>query len=656
VQVSGSLVSRRRAFLLLGAIAVAWFPLLIDGGAIERASALFSLADSPHPYFVPEHGILLYLWSPLVVGSVYVLLMSPGLFLSIACGGMEQISRWVVHSGALSIVLVSGLAGAVQLLSGHPLVGTEFIATILLCSLICFAVLLVRVHRGHALAWPFAEPSAGATIVLTIFVPLLILICLTPKFFWENLNGDGAHAFEAGRLLLHRTLPFWPKEAGAISAYPGITSMLSSFPISWFIRLFGNFEASARLPFILYLGLLYCAMLAMIQHKREARLTLVELLLVSLAVIVYAVVVSFNVTYSPYMADIALPAERETLLIVLFLGFLLSFLRKENGWMSLFLLLTFFTVPSASLMISLWLFSAFVFMRPVPWRQLIGAFSVLAGGLVLNAIAPFLLTTSDLPAPGHEFNLEGLLYRLDFGRPELRRTLFLVVPSGILPAFSILAWRKQDRATKALSLLTITYFSFFFIQSHVALHYFIPVMILPVIVFWKSEWIFRTRFRSLILASTAVTAFTALLLSLPPHAKPDSSGRLVGAAIEDRTGRYEKSEPGAFRRSQILDRLFPGPWSRKVPDQSYGGSPLVWYYYAHRETDTPRVINYAIQPATDPAPAGFRLLAKQDDTALYLGSNAVWESHKKMHPPVPACSPIYEISRRSLFPKETSSD
>ena len=91
---------------------------------------------------------------------------------------------------------------------------------------------------------PLSQAYTRTTILMMVLVPMVLLIALTPKFFWENFNGDGVHAFESARLLLVQPLPFWPASAGEIASFPGITSMLFTFPTSWFIRLFGEFEAS----------------------------------------------------------------------------------------------------------------------------------------------------------------------------------------------------------------------------------------------------------------------------------------------------------------------------------------------------------------------------------------------------------------------------
>ena len=121
--------------------------------------------------------------------------------------------------------------------------------------------------------------------------------------------------------------------------------MLFAFPTSWFIRLFGEFEVSARLPYLLFLIAVFGGIQALIAYGQKRSLSLTELALICLGLTAYTFAVAFSATYNPYTADIALPATQDTLLLVCFLGFLLAFLQDERNWAILFLLLTLFSLP-----------------------------------------------------------------------------------------------------------------------------------------------------------------------------------------------------------------------------------------------------------------------------------------------------------------------
>jgi hypothetical protein len=629
---------------------VTWLPVLFLNGALDSAASLFPLANSAHPYIVFEHALTLYILAPLEVLSAFILLLSPGLLLSIALNAAKGIGEWVLTGFTLSLVLVSAAAGTVQWIIGRPLKDTAFLTVIVGCSIACLGILIFRKIRGHNLVWPLAQPHWVTTVLSMLLVPVLILIVLAPKFYWENFNGDGAHAFESARLLLYQPFPFWDPLAGAITSFPGITSMLFAFPTSWFIRLFGEIEVAARLPFLLYLMALFGALLTVTELDRSKPLGITERWLIWLALLVYSVVMAFSATYNPYFADIALPATQDTLLMICFVGFILTFLRQEWYWHFLFAALTIFSLPNGMLLIGFWLISVVFIWKPLPRKQLALSAAALLVCLLLTAITPYVLRTLHHPLPGSEYALTGLLRQFAFLQwTDWRRIAFLLVPSGLLPGVALLAWRWQDRVARTLTILTIIYFGFFYIQAHIALHYFVPVMLLPLVVIWRNQLTMDTNSRSFVHAGAAITAILALLISLPENAVPDSNARIVGSAIEDRIGGYHHLDPASLRRSTILRHLFPLAWDPSVPDKSYGGSPLSWYYYAHNAKASDRDVNYVLQPAEDPPPTGMRCLATEEGVSLYLLGDLVWANHRAIRPPTPAGSKVYEIPRGILF-------
>src|SRR3972149_607093 len=338
-------ITRPRVFRLFAVVVVAWLPALLGREAISSVAALYPLANSANPYFVAKHAALPYICSPIVVASACFLFLSPGLFLSLALDGAKGVAQWVLTSLAISLVVVSVTAGIVQSLSAIALRGEAFAVVVVVCSLLCFGFLLLRLTSGRTCCWPLSEPAARSTLLSLLVVPVLILLCLTPKFYWENFNGDGVQAFEVARILFFHPLPFWDPSAGSLASYPGFTMMLVAFPESWFLRFFGDFEASVRLPFLLQLVALYCAVLAVVEHGRSRTLGLADRLLIWWGLTIYAVVMAFSATYSPYSADISSPATRETLLMACFLGSVMAFLQQERGWMVLFILLCYLSVP-----------------------------------------------------------------------------------------------------------------------------------------------------------------------------------------------------------------------------------------------------------------------------------------------------------------------
>jgi hypothetical protein len=276
--------------------------------------------------------------------------------------------------------------------------------------------------------------------------------------------------------------------------------------------------------------------------------------------------------------------------------------------------------------------------------------ATLAGCLIVASLSRPVLDALGVAAPGAEYAGHALLGRLRFLQwADWTRLAYLVVPCGIVPALSLLAWRRQDSVGRALTVVTLVYFGSFYFQAFIALHHFVPAMLLPLCVFWRMQPRIAPRWQSRIVGATVAGGVLALFASLPRDFTPDLSGRTIGEAIEDRTVGYERGQPEALRRADVLLHCFPYDWDSRVPGESYGGSPHVWQYYAHRAKNTSREINYVMQSPSDPAPANMRLVAAEEDVVLYLRSDTVWERHRALRPSTPAGSQLFSISREILF-------
>jgi hypothetical protein len=628
-------------------LAVASLPVLLFPDVVARAAALYHLADSANPWFLPGHAALLYGAVPLVVLSAIALLLAPGLLLTLALGRSRNTADWLLHGFVISVLVVSGAAAAVQAVLARPLRGTGFTVTTLGCAALGLAVAWLRVRRSPFRAWPLDDPYARATLLLAAAAPWLLCIVLTPKFLWEAFNGDGAHAFESARLLLHHAVPFWDPAAGEIAGFPGMTSMLFTYPASWFIRLFGEWEVAARLPLLLFLPPLSGGLVALIGEGRARAPDIVERGIIWLAIAVYVVAISFSASYSPYSADIALPATQDTLLVLCFFGFVLSFLRHDWWFAALFALFTHLSLPNGFLLLAFWLVAASLVWRRARLQSITIGTALLVGCVLFTALAPRLLSLTGARPPGGEYGLGALLLRFAFLQvTDVRRLLFLILPCGVIPAFSLLLWRRQDAVARAFTLVTLAAFLFAFVQLHAPLHYYIPAMLLPLVVFWRIGPA-EGRARSAVLGATAAAALGALLLSWPAGAQPFTASRVVGMSIDDRIGGYDVLQPEQLRASTLIRFIVPYDWDARVPDASLGGSPVAFNVYAHRDAAGPR--NYILQRAGDAAPAGATLVQAEDGFAIYVRDHAVWRSHLSLRPATPAGSMAYFIPRGILF-------
>jgi hypothetical protein len=631
--------------LLLGATPAIVLRQSVPGAAAlhERAGELGWLGAAAAP--------ILWLAAPLAILGALLLVMSPGLLLAAAFDRAQTMEDWVLHGFALTVPVVSVAAGVAQAIAGAPLRAAGFTAVVLACAAAAGVLLAVRVRRGARLRWPLAGPHGWATLSGMMLAPLLLLIALGPKFYWEAFNGDGAHAFEASRLLLHQAVPFWDRAAGEIAGYPGITSFLFAYPASWFIRLFGELEVSARLPLLLFLPPLAAGLMALINHALPRPIGVAERWLVWLAIAIYTVVVAFSATYSPYSADIALPATQDTLLVAAFLGFVLSFLRKAWGWAALFALFTYVSLPNGLLLLGFWIVAWFLVTTPRPWRESIISGGIVLGCMVLAGLAPRALSALGAPPPGGEYGAAAILVRFAYLQvTDWTRLAYVVVPCGIVPALALIAWRRQDRTARAMTLTTIAYFLFAFVQLRASLHYYIPAMLLPLVVYWRMTPRDGSA-RVLTLAATAVAALVALFISIPPEPGPQLASRIVGASFENRIEGYERSGSEQFRASTLMRSIIPYDWEPEVPESALGGSPLVFNHYGHR-ADVRAERNYVLQSAAEPAPAGTIRVAEEGGFAIYVRDTTVWRSHLALRPDTPAGAPIYQQQRGILFSSE----
>lgn len=620
-------------------------PALLDPGALERAGAHWRLAEAAQPYWPGALALELWLWAPLVALSACALFLAPGLALAAACGAASGLGRWLMCALAASLVSVSALACALGLWAPELGRGAPFGWCVALFAALLWSGVLLRSARGAPLPWP---PRVAPSLAPALFVPFALFALLGPKFHWESFNGDGVHAFESIRLLLVQPVPFWPEAAGDIRGFPGLTSMLFAFPGAWFVRLLGENEGAARVSVALYLAGVFGAVAALVEHARGA-LRASEAWLIWGALALYLLVMAFSASYDPYSADIALPATQDTLLAACVLGAIASSLRGERAWTALFTLLSYTSLPSGLMLLGLWLVAAWLCVRPRPTAGLATLGLTLVACVAATRVAPALLDALGLPRPGGEY--ESLLSRFAYLQvADLRRTLFALAPCGIVPGLALLAWRRFDGVSRALALVALGYFVFFYVQAYVSLHHFVPAMLLPLAAFWRSGFAAEPTSAPRTRLAVAAGLALSLWLSWPASWTPLVHARHIGERLQARVEGYERSAPASLAAASALRHLFPPGLAPQVPGESYGGSPYIWNRYANRAGDERApTANYWLAPEQLEPPPGAERVASENGFALYVRSREEWsaDAHKPLpHPPGAA---LYTIDRGRLF-------
>lgn len=614
-------------------------PAVIGTGAVADAAALWRLGGAAHPYFIAGEALRLYLWLPMVVVSACALFLAPGLVTVQALRAANNFGDWVLRGFAVSIVLVSAAATVVQSVVQQPVTGRMFALLVVLLVAILLGGALATGRGDEPLPW---DEGDGAASLSLFIVPALLVAALAPKLYWESLNGDGAHSFEAARRMLYSASPFFSAKAGGMSTYPGLKTFLPSYPISWFIRLFGETEGGARLPFVLVLGATYAGIIALL--KRSPGASRADRWLVWLGLGVYTTVMAFDASYEVYHADIGLPGVAVTLTVAMGLGLISASVKGEAGWMAFFVALLYASSPAGLLFAAFWLVAMLLALRPLRLREAAVIVVALVACVVAERVVPAAITALGGTPPGSEHSTGSLAKRLlALQWRDWERVAYAVLPSGIVPAAMVLAWWRQDQVGRALALLSAAIFAFFYTQQRFALHFFAPVMLLPLAICWRSAP--RTLSFRAAVVSGAIAAF---LLSLPPDTAPWLFTREVGMSIADRTGGYPEGDPIVFKRSELLVGLFPPPANRAVPDQSYGGSPLAWNYYAQRR-DSSVAPAYVMLKAGDPPPDGGVLAKENDAGALYVVDSAALMRHRGIRPGAGGIARVYRIPKHTLF-------
>lgn len=648
----GDAVTARSTLRLIAILVACAAPSLLAQQIGPAFDELYHQVDHGSPYFPSVSPLLVYIGMPLVVFGSLVLVMLPGLLAAMALGASRTVEEWVVKGFAISLVGLSAVTQLVQALVGEPLTGYGFIATVAACSGLAGFALARRISAGAALV----SPSAGSVLGLLV-VPLLFLVALVPKFFWEAFNGDGAHAYEASRLLLVQATPFWPVDSASGGMYPGANTFLFTYPTAWFIRLFGSYEIAARLPLLAYLTVLYAAITAVATSGRPA-LGSAGRGLIWASVVSYALVMSFSGTYDPYCSDIALPATQDTLLMACFLGAVLAFVRRELIWSWLFLLLTLTGSPNGLPLAGAWLVAVLLTHRPAPWRRAGFWAAALGAAMLCVVVMPTLLGVLGQNPAGGEHTAGHLLKRFRFVMPfDFSRFAFLVVPGGIYTVLGVFAWRRMDAVTRALWLVTGFLFAMYYLMAFVSLHYFVPAMVLPIAAFWRHHrpgfWVRR----GLGLAACSLAVAAALWLSLPRGTAIHVAAREVGELLEVRDQPdYASMENGYLHAPLLLtDLLFPMDLDLDVPERRYGGSPFAWNYYSNR-AGAARTPNYLLTGADSPPPPNTVLIGSSEGVALYVRDAALLEQHRHMRPADSNGRALYAFSRDILFKRGQAAD
>jgi len=649
---SGPAIGTRQLVQLALFVVVSTLVLAALHGVVPQVRDLYPLQLPPHPYFVPSHAWLLYVLTPLVVIASIALFAAPGILLVLAAGRTDHLGELVVKAFGAGLAWYVLATTGLKLLWG-PLTSTSVLAVTLLGATLGWLALTLRVRRGDRVAWPFATPAGRRRLLWLLTIAVLLTCLLLPVLFWQDLNGDGWEELVFGRSLIESVLPLNTAD-NIISGAVGRVTM--AYPVSWFAVLFGAGEGAVQLPFILDMLVLFGVLLALIEWQSPRRLKLGEEAVLVLGLGVYAVTVCYNASYDPYYADLNVAAS-ETLPVLCMLAAFYFLWADQFRWFLLFAVAAYFGRPTALPLLLLFGLGVAIATRGKDTRRLL----LIVSGIAACMLGMFLYQKLIIPwASGGTQVVEssfGVADRLAYLRlDDLSRLLFILVPSGILPALSLLAFRWQDAVGRSLTVVTVGYFLFFYVIAFVALHHFIPVMLLPLAIFWRLYLHQGDRLkivaRRWLVATAAAAAALAFWMSLPRHFEVDRTMRRLARSVDIRIDRQQLREAGrdpSLELQQVLFKLFPPGYAPVDPGEQLviADGPIL--YYSKRSQGLSADINYIVQPSSAEPPAGFVEVGDTGFTSAYVRDIARWKADRFNPPRTDYRSPLYAIPRETLF-------
>lgn len=637
-----------RLLVIIGVcLGVSSLPALLGRQLIAEVASLHHLAASSSPYFQVSHAWPLYVLAPLVSVSGMVLFLTPGALLVLAFGRVRNALEWVLLAFGSSIVLTILLGSVAKILVGPPLTTHSLLLLWLGTAGLAWLFLAFRLSKEAEICFPLTERAQVRRLFAMLAAALLGVAALTPKIFWENFNLDGIEAFEFGRSLTTHLLPRWEIQDGIFGFYHNF--VLFAYPNHWFITLFGPIEASVRLPFILYLVVLFAALILLIELRSPRLLSWLEEAVIWLGLALYTVVQAFNTNYEPFFADLAEMAATDTLVIALFLSSCYLLWTNRFAWFWAVALMTCLAGPGA-LLLFVALAAVTLIVRPENWWSIAKTTVLFICAWVLVGLSYELLYNRlVLDGINNQFSARNMLRRLyppTF--TEFARFNALLFPCGVIPLLSFLAVKRKDFQTLMVVGVTLIYFVVMYLQAWTSLHQFTPIMVLPLVVFWRIYLQESARMQRWLLPAVASSIAVCLYLSIPQHFQINNATREFGQATEYRIGDYENQYELAANAGKNLSALLPEDYRMRYPEQPWGTDSFTWLYYATREKASGTKINYIIQPTSEPPPTSATAVLTKDGISVYVRDFASWQKDRAQEVPKVVVSPLYEpILRRT---------
>ncbi|RMF61394.1 MAG: hypothetical protein D6748_01705 [Calditrichaeota bacterium] len=622
---------------------ISLFSIFFGKGILRQVALLYPLAQTSHAYFNFSQPILFYILTPLIVLSGFIFILSPGLIWSVILESPQCWNEYIIKSFTFSFILLLISTAFFKIFINTPLLSFNFITITCLMSITGWFFLLRKELKGEPILHFFSDSSNRRRLLWNILLVLLGCIILLPKLFWENFNGDGEEMFHLAKSLDVYFTPTYTWEN--IPRGADVKFILPMYINNWMIHVFGDIEASVRLPFLLYVVLLFSTIIFISEKFTNGKFNTKEEFALIVSLIVFSTVMIYNASYNPWFSDIAAPAAHDSLFPVIILLAFFYFWQNNYQWFIIYTFLSYFIRPTASMFFLSFAFFTFLYDSNRKFTK-----SLLITGIffVIAFLGNFLQQNIAVPAQEYAYTTHAILERIrywDFF--QFKKFGYALIPTGVIPFLSIGAFKWHSAKMKTLSLVTLIYFCFFYSMGFSALHHFVPVMIFPLVIYWTLHLSKfgknRDRFVIVLILGSSISTF----LSLPQHFQISNKEREIGYSLL-----LKAEKPGQEPNGKYIELLFKLVWDVRNPDLEWGAEYNSIKFYAMKPKAENQFVNYIIQPGNIPIPDGYTKVNEKDSMIACVKDFNLWESHKKPILTSHYRSPLFDIPPSSLFPHQ----
>jgi hypothetical protein len=511
-----------------------------------------------------------------------------------------------------SILLLAASTTVFKLISQQRLERTNFVATLFI--LIFSGSLILWRNKSEIWSKPDwlslsrIEKNKLFSIAIGLAIILVFMFVFRGKIFLENFSEGGIEFFYPAESLKQHILPYADLELGGRFGLPISDPYLTISFINLFnILLFGASEAAVRLHFFLYLFLLYLLVNIFAGPFKKS-----NVLCLGCFMAFFVIVLFFYIDHNAYFEDIA-DYVTIPLFVSLFYLSIYFLLNKESA---------FFFIASTLATLTLWSGLALVpialigfrvyfsdrkdYLKSIISRYLLLMFILTALYLIYGSLNGY------LQAWYHSLRIEyinELFYSSNNLGYILTFLFYFIFLAGVVPALAIFILKHKDREACLFSFVTLGYLLVVFKSSYINLHYFAPVIFLPLVSSLRLSVYMHGRKESIAKCMLFFTVSICLIISLPKKYIVHTAYRDIGKQICMLFDSFE----GAYRHRDICQMDF----NRSMYFKHYVDIETIPYYA--KITTRPRgKYNYYISDNPSVFDHTLNLLGRNKDTYLFV--------------------------------------